>query len=269
MKVFCILSDERVFRSRSPEMFAAVLKRVGLKAAYVPLMVRPEHLGQALQSLRYLNFAGANVTVPYKERVIAHLNELSEGANIIGAVNTIVRNGDILKGYNTNAIGIMDALSDASMEVAGKAAAIFGTGGAARTAAFILNWLRAESITLVGRNREQAGLITSQFGGRALHLQDVALEALPVQVVINATSVSTSQEAPALQQLLERLHCPGLQLVMDLNYGMADNIWQHWAQRSGAAFMDGVTPLAHQARRTFALWTGLQVPPEEFIKALT
>jgi shikimate dehydrogenase len=72
--------------------------------------VSPNDVGQALQSLRILNIAGANVTVPYKETVIPHMDILSEGANIIGAINTIVRNGAELKGYNTNAIGFMDAL---------------------------------------------------------------------------------------------------------------------------------------------------------------
>ena len=91
-------------------MFSRVMEKVGLRSAYVPFRIRPEHIGQAVQSLRILNMAGANVTVPYKEAVVPHLDVLSEGANIIGAVNTIVQTGDTLKGYNTNAIGIMDAL---------------------------------------------------------------------------------------------------------------------------------------------------------------
>ena len=89
MKVFCILSDERAFQAKSPEMFSTVLKRAGLNAVYVPFMVAPENLGKAVHSLRVLNIAGANVTVPYKEAVIPFMDILSEGANIIGAINTI------------------------------------------------------------------------------------------------------------------------------------------------------------------------------------
>ena len=173
-KVYCILSDERVYRSRSPVMFSRVLDRVGLKGAYVPFCVHPDNLGQALQSLRWLNIAGANITVPYKEKVIPFLDVLSEGANIIGAINTIVCKGDELKGYNTNAIGIMDALGNIGFEVAGKKALVFGTGGAARTVVFILNWLRAESITLAGRSLERATAITDQFGGRPMRLEKAA-----------------------------------------------------------------------------------------------
>ena len=96
---------------------------MGIKGAYVPFRVAPGDVGQALQSLRILNIAGANVTVPYKETVVPHMDILSEGANIIGAINTIVRNGTELKGYNTNAIGFMDALLGADYEVEGRTAA--------------------------------------------------------------------------------------------------------------------------------------------------
>ena len=106
MKVFCILSDERVYGSKSPAMFSRVLQRIGMQGVYVPFKIDPQHVGQALQSLRVLHIAGANVTVPYKEKVIPYLDELSEGANIIGAINTIVCNGDTLKGYNLSLIHI-------------------------------------------------------------------------------------------------------------------------------------------------------------------
>ena len=124
MKVFCIISDERAFRSQSPPMFTAILKRAGIMGTYVPFNVCSSDVGQAIQSIRILHIAGANVTVPYKEAVIPFLDTLSEGARIIGAVNTIVRKGDELKGYNTNAIGFMDALNHAGFNVSGKSAIV-------------------------------------------------------------------------------------------------------------------------------------------------
>ena len=120
MKVYCIIGDERVFRLKSPSMFSVILKRAGIKGTYVSFKVGPEQIGQAIQSLRVLHIAGANITVPYKEVVIPYLDVLSEGARFIGAVNTIVPKGDLLKGYNTNAIGFMDALNEAGFDVAGK-----------------------------------------------------------------------------------------------------------------------------------------------------
>jgi len=268
MKVFCILSDERAFRLKSPAMFSVVMTRLGIKGIYVPFAVKPEDLGQAIQSLRILNIAGANITVPYKEKVIPFLDVLSEGANIIGAVNTIVCDGDILKGYNTNAIGFMDALSEAGFDAEGKTALVFGTGGAAKSVVFILNWLRTDSIIVAGRRKEKSEEIVHRFSGDAMQIYDLPDRPLPANIVVNATSVSSTDESPELSAVVEKLKVPECELVLDLNYGRTQNFWQDMAKAKGIRFVDGLSPLAFQARRTFALWTGAQVPPEEFLKAL-
>jgi len=267
MKVYCILSDERAYRSKSPAMFTTVMRRQGIRGMYVPFKVASQDIGKALQSLRILNITGANVTVPYKETVIPYLDILSEGANVIGAINTIVRNGDELKGYNTNAIGFMDALNDAGFDPEGKSALIFGTGGAARAVAFILNWLRTQSIIVTGRNDEKVNRIVDRFGGEGASF-DTLGKSVAVDIVINATSVSSIDESPKMADLVTKLNIKGCRLVVDLNYNRPQNFWQAMAREKGIRFIDGLLPLAYQARRTFALWTGLQVPPEEFIKAL-
>lgn len=268
MKVFCILGDERVMRSKSPSIFSAVLKRIGIKGAYVPFKVDPDQIGSALQSIRVLNITGANITIPYKEKVIPHLDVLSEGANIIGAINTIVRNGHELKGYNTNAIGFMDALSESGFDVEGKSALVFGTGGAAKAIVFILNWLRTTSIFVAGRSEKKTLEIVHRFGGEALSFDELGDRTFSVNIVVNTTSVSSPDESPEMKVLLDQLSIKNCELVVDLNYGRSKNFWQDMAQRIGARFMDGLPSLAYQSRRTLALWTGIQVPPEEFIKAL-
>ncbi len=268
MKVYCILSDERAYRSKSPGMFATVLKRLGINGAYVPFMVKSENLGQACQSLRILNIAGANVTVPYKELVIPYMDVLSEGANIIGSINTIVRNGDELKGYNTNAIGIMDALNKAGFDLEGKSALVFGTGGAAKAVVFILNWLRTNSVFVSGRNDQKTRQLVNRLGGEAISLGMLKDQPPPVELIVNATSVSSPDESPEMASLVAKLQVTECRLVLDLNYGRTHNFWQDLAHRKNIRFMDGLSPLAYQARRTFALWTGVQVPPEEFLKAL-
>jgi len=68
--------------------------------------------------------------------------------------------------------------------------------------------------------------------------------------------------------LVQQLNLPNCDMIMDLNYGRLANFWQDLALAKDIRFMDGLTPLAYQARRTFSLWTGLQVPPEIFLQAL-
>jgi shikimate dehydrogenase len=231
-------------------------------------MTNLESVGEALTSMRVLNIAGANITVPYKECVIPFLDVLSEGAKIIGAINTIAWEGDVLKGYNTNAIGFMDTLEEIEYHVPGKRALVFGSGGVAKAVAFILNWLRAESVYIAARNENRAREMAERLGGEAISLEEAASAPLDVDLVINATSVSSQDESPEFAALVERLDLGRCQLMIDLNYGREQNIWERKAATADVMFIDGLRTLAYQARRTFALWTGIQVEPNEFLAAL-
>jgi shikimate dehydrogenase len=267
-RIYCILGDERVYNSKSPAMFSAVIRQHGIKGTYVPFKVAADNLGHAMQSLPVLNIAGANVTVPYKERVVPFLDVLSEGAQIIGAINTIVRTEEGLKGYNTNAIGFMDALTSVDYDVEEKSALVLGTGGAARAAAFILNWLRTKTLYVAGRSEKRTQELAERFSAVPLDLATLPDHPLPVDIVVNATAVSGADESQELTALVSRFDLPQCEFVLDLNYDRPKNIWEDLARTLGAQFMDGLPPLAYQARRTFALWTGLQVPPKDFLSAL-
>jgi shikimate dehydrogenase len=268
MQIYCIIGDERVSHAKSPAIFSALLKRLGIKGAYVPFKVAPHQIGQALHSIKVLNIAGANVAVPYKEAVIPHLDILSEGANIIGAINTIICKGDELKGYNTNAIGFMDTLHDVGFDADGKSALVFGTGGVAKAVVFILNWMRTESIIVAGRDAEKTRQIVNRFSGEAQSINALSNRPLAVKKVVNATSVSSPDESPEMAAMIERLKVQDCELVLDLNYGRSQNIWRDMARRNDIPFMDGLSTLAHQVKRTFFLWTGIQVPPEDFLKVI-
>lgn len=268
MKVYCILGDERVFSLKSPPMFSEALKHAEINGVYVPFEVAGGRIGQAVQSLRVLNMAGANVTVPYKEAVIPYLDVLSEGAQIIGSINTITIKGNELKGYNTNAVGFMNALEEAGFDAAGKSALVFGTGGAARAVVFMLNWLNAHPVFVTGRSVEKIRKLVGRIGGKALTFDSVSNQPVTANLVVNATSVSSNDESPELAALVSNLRITGCELILDLNYGRRQNFWQDRARTKNIRFMDGLPSLAYQARRTFALWTGVSVKPDVFLKAL-
>jgi len=267
-RIFCILSDERVFHVQSPNIFNAAIRHAGINGTYVPFMVLENQLGLALESLKVLHIAGANLTVPFKEKAIAYLDVLSEGANIIRAVNTITINNGLLKGFNTNAIGFMKALEDVGYNAAGKASLVFGSGGAARAVVFILNWLQAAPIFITGRNMEKSKALAKELGGEAVSLEDIVSENFTAQLLINATSVSSPQESPEMAALVDNLNIRQCQWVVDLNYGRQDNLWLNLALKLGTRFMDGIPMLAHQASRSFFLWTGIQIPPVVFLSGL-
>lgn len=268
-KLFGILGNARVFASHSPALFNAALQHAGINGAYVPLRVEADRIAAALGGLRALNVAGVNVTVPFKETAIAHLDILSEGAKIIGAINTIVCKGGKLKGFNTNAVGFMNALESAGFAPAGRSALVFGSGGAARAVVFMLKWLQAGPIYVAGRDAAKTAALVRTIGGTALALADMAAAApLAANIVVNATAVSSPDESPEMDRLIRNLQVVGCDLLVDLNYGREQNFWRDWARRGGVPFMDGVPVLVHQARRSFALWTGVEVKPEVCLAAL-
>ena len=266
--VFCILSDRRVFRTKSPAMFNAAIKHSGINGVYIPLMVSPGDLGKALHSLRVLNMAGANITVPYKEKVIAYLDILSEDAETIQAVNTITIGDGILKGFNTNAFGFKKALEEVGYHAENKSALVFGSGGAARAVVFTLRCLNANPIFITGRNQQAAKKLADDLGGEVISFPELNNRNTSSSLLINATSVASQDESPEIAVLVENLRLKNCQWVIDLNYGRSNYIFQDIAQKIGTRFMDGIPMLAHQASASFALWTGIQIPPKVFLSGL-
>lgn len=265
---FYILGDKRVFNTRAPHFFSEIMKKAGVFGTYEPYMIKPGKIGETMRELKGLNISGANVTIPYKETIIPHLDELSEGAVIIGSINTIVRKGDFFKGYNTNAIGFMDALKGAGFDATGKSALVFGTGGAARAVVFILNWVKAKPILIAGRSYEKISPIVNKIGGEAIFQRDIADRPCSADIVINATSASSPEESPELADIVSRLQLPNCELVVDLNYGRTNNFWENMAKSKGIRFMDGISSLANQAKRTIGLWTGIDVSQELILSVI-
>ncbi len=263
-KVFGFLSDKRAFVSKAPAVYRALMDLAGVRGSYTAFMVEPEDLETAIQGLRALNITGANIGVPYQVQIIPHLFALSEGAKIIGAVNTVVRHGRYYKGYNTNALGFMDALGAAGIKAATcKSALVVGTGGAARAAVFVLNWLGMPSLVVTGRQLAQAQKVVAHAGGgKPSLLTSLANQTIAANIVVNATSVSDADEAPDLATLLRCIDLRDCQMVVDFNYDVPSNIWRELAERQGIQFMDGLSILGHQAKHTLALfWPGLKISP--------
>lgn len=268
MKVFGLISDDRVLRSKSPAMHSHVLEVAGYNGVYLPFNVKPENLKDAISGLRALGIAGVNVTVPYKEKVIPYLDRLSEEAAAIGAVNTIVREGNNLVGRNTDAGGFESALEEAGFRAEGCRAIIIGAGGAAKAVLFSLNRLGAESIVLVGRDMVKTSHMAETMNAKPASIKSLADHPVKADIIINATTASDPAEAPELADIAGRLKLVGCRLIFDLNYGREINFWRDLGREHGVYFMDGLSMLAHQARLSFKYWTGLDVDVTHFKKTL-
>jgi shikimate dehydrogenase len=260
-----------VEHSRSPAMHNAAFDAMGLDYRYVAFAVPPPALRDAVRGLRALGMVGANVTIPLKELVIPYLDDVSEEARMIGAVNTIVsRNGRLL-GHNTDAQGFLRSLrEDTGVTAKGGRFLIVGAGGAARAVAAGLAMSGARGVVVVNRSVQRALGMARRFRRLFPAVEWIGrpLEELPaartIRAVIQCTSVGMRPEDPSpvpVQWLEPRV------AVYDLIYHTRTALVRE-ARAVGAPCAGGVGMLVHQGAQAFALWTGRRPPIDVMRRAL-
>lgn len=270
MQIYCVIGDRRVASSLSPLIHNSVFAERSTESLYVPFGVEEGELKGAIQGIRSLGIAGVNVTVPHKETIIPFLDSLSEEARVVGAVNTIVRDGQSLIGHNTDVGGFGDLLEFSGFSIGGSDVLLFGAGGAARAVLRSLIDHSAGNVTVANRTYEKSLQITSKLGGNPIPIEQAKEALLKANLLVNTTSVSEASNASNFRDMVPKKHrrLDNLALVIDINYGLEKNFWAKVAEKNSAQFMDGLFMLVAQARRSFQLWTGEEVSIADFLHPL-
>jgi shikimate dehydrogenase len=262
-----------ISHSRSPRMHNTAFTSMKLDYIYVPLLVEPAYVKAAVQAIRAFNMAGANVTIPHKESVVKHIDTLSETANLIGAVNTIINNNGVLFGHTTDPDGICGALAKAGCKFKGQRTVIVGSGGSARTAIFTALLNGAESVTIVARNIEKTKQLITYVNKRLKACAVIAFKQGSKQaasaiasatLLINTTPVGMgtfAKETPVEKKLLHS----GL-TVFDMVYSPPLTRLLSEAKANGANIVQGIDMLVFQGMASFELWTGKKPKYELFRK---
>ena len=270
----CGLIGDPVEHSMSPTMHNTAFEDRGLDYVYLPFRVEKEQLGRAILSIKALNIRGLNVTIPHKVSVMPLLDELDPLAERIGAVNTIVNNDGVLKGYNTDAHGFLKAMLGQGVSPNGKNVVILGAGGASRAISFVLaekvgNLVILNRLLEMDRAIELAASISRAFNRevKALELneQNLAQVLRKANILVNATSVGMSPntgETPVPAGLLK-----GDLVIFDIVYNPAKTRLLAEAEATGTRAIGGLEMLAWQGASTFEMWTGLKAPLEIMRKA--
>jgi shikimate dehydrogenase len=255
--------------SLSPAIFNAGFTAAGLDWAYLAFEVPEGAAGLALGGMRSLGIEGLSVTMPHKAAVLEGLDEVSEDADALGAVNCISLQGGRLRGDNTDGPGFIDALRvDEGIEVEGLRCAVVGAGGAGRAVVRALGLAGAQSIVVVNRSSEPAELAVSLAGGSAK--VGAPADIAEAEVVVNATPlgmgvlVSTDGEPEPLPFDVDRLGAG--QVVVDLIYHPSVTPLLDAARARGLRTVNGLGMLIHQAAHSFRRWTG-EDPPLEAMSA--
>lgn len=246
--------------SLSPVMHRAAFAAAGLRGDYEARRVTATDLSEAVASLRQPGRVGANVSLPHKSAVTRLVDELTEAARAIGAVNTIVRNGDRLVGDNTDAPGLLSALAES--DVRPGPTVVLGAGGAARAAVWALR-RAGHDVWVVGRTPARAAVLAEEFGVRSAETDRVPWP--EVTLVVNATSAGL--DAPDETPLPRFPALRAGAFVYDMVYRPARTRLMRDARERGLRAENGLSMLAHQASLSFRAWTGASVSPTVFARA--
>ena len=260
--------------SISPFIHNTAFEATATNGVYVAWEIETSDLEQTIRNIRRYQMFGINLSMPYKEQVIPYLDELSDEARLIGAVNTVVNHDGILIGYNTDGKGFFNSLP--SFTITGKKMTLLGAGGAAKSilaqaildganqiSVFVRESSMEKTKSYLDRLEEQTGFKVDLFA-----LEDVSeLQARIAEsdLLVNATSVGMDgQSSPVPESIV----LPETLLVADIIYQPFETPFLKWARSQGNPAVNGLGMLLHQAAEAFQLWTGKEMPTEVIWQSL-
>lgn len=263
-----------VEHSMSPTMHNQAFEKLGLDYRYLAFNIEESDLKEAVNSIRALNIAGVNVTIPYKEKVINYLDGLSKEAEVIGAVNTIVNNEGELIGHNTDGQGFIRSLKEkVNFNSDSKQALIIGAGGAARAVAVQLVLEGVERLYLYDIDSQRAKNLAKQIEEN-LTTKIVVVEGIDkklidkIDLLVDATPVGMYPNDDVEAVIGAEMLVSDL-TVVDLVYNPVETVLLKEAKKARAQTLSGLSMLVYQGAIAFELWTGEKAPVdlmEEVIK---
>ncbi|GIK62131.1 MAG: shikimate dehydrogenase [Ignavibacteriota bacterium] len=263
--------------SYSPFIQNFALEQMNLDYVYLPFDVPSENLKAAVNGVLALGLKGLNVTLPHKEKIIKFLDEVSEEASIIGAVNTIVNDHGKLMGYNTDAFGILETLLPFKEKISGAKATVIGAGGSARAVIYtLLRYFKPEEINIINRTQQKADTLANDFSLKMRYDLFHTFELFPPdnvdtlrdsKLIVNATTIGMYPEIEDTITDIDDSFNED-QIVFDLIYNPTKTKFLKTAEMQGAKVVGGLKMLIAQAAKSFKLWTGLDMPVEVIADSL-
>lgn len=245
-------------------MIEAAFRDLGLNWRYLTLKVLPEGLEAAVAGMRAMHFQGINLTIPHKVEVLHYLDRVAPDARLMGAVNTVRKEGDELIGENTDGKGFLRSLSeDAGINPKGKRVVFLGAGGAARAMTVELAMAGAASITIINRNSERGEslkeLLNENTETKATYLPWQSGISIPegTDVLVNATSIGLFPNTSDQPDIEYNSICEGM-VVCDVIPNPPQTVFLDEAAKRGAQTLDGLGMLVYQGAIGFRMWTGLE-----------
>ncbi|MFZ5942804.1 MAG: shikimate dehydrogenase [Bacillota bacterium] len=273
---FAAILGNPVGHSLSPVMHNTFFQLLKMNYAYIPFEIDAEKLDKGVEGLWNLGFIGANITIPFKEKIIKYLVGISPEARLIGAVNTLVRKDNGFWGENTDGKGFLRALKqEKEFTPQGKRVVVLGAGGSARAVCITLALDGAEKITIVNRSlakgKEIGRVIEKEIGvgAKIAGWEDKGLKTLiqEGELIVNTTPLGMKPNVMGLPPLNTQWLTKD-QLVVDIIYSPLETRFLKEAAQQGCQTQNGLGMLINQGLLAFEKWTGVIPPAEEIRKIL-
>jgi len=261
----CLTIGDPVEHSLSPTMHNAAYRELGIddKFVFVAARVKVEHLADFVQAVRVMNILGVSCTLPHKLEVIKYLDWVDPIAEDIGAVNTVVNEGGVLKGYNTDWLGVVAPLEKLT-SLERRKVAVIGAGGAARAAVYgLVN--RGAIVKVYNRTVAKAESLAREFRCWAGGLEELG-EIVDAEIIINTTSVGlsgTKDESLVNPDFIKSHH-----ICFDAVYTPYETKFLRDAKAVGATIIHGTEMLIHQGMVQFKHFTNQNAPEEVMRQAV-
>lgn len=253
-----------VAHSLSPQIHNHLFRTFDLPCVYVPLPAGREALPALIRSLRAIDFAGANITVPYKSAIVPLCDVISPLSELTGTVNTVYMRSGLLHGTTTDPEGFFKAVDAMGVSCEAASVVILGNGGTARTLSMaIASGRNAGSLAIIGRNRDKvetlAAEIVTRTGfitrGAVLNSAEANQLLERCDLLVNCTSVGMSPHTSVSPLPRESLHAHTA--VFDAIYNPAETLLLRDAADAGCRVQNGLRMLVYQALASFQCWTGI------------
>ncbi len=242
--------------SLSPCIHNHAFRHLDLDACYLPF--EAESISEFLPVMEELRLEGFSVTLPHKEAIIPHLDEVDEKSREFGSVNTVIRRGNRHCGFNTDVSAALRVLERA-LSVRDRRVALLGAGGAGAAIARALHQ-RGALVTIYNRSPDRARRLSDAIGCRSGALDDYGKESC--DILINATSVGMYPDVGEIPVPAGTLRA---EWVFDLVYNPPETLLLREARKRSIRTLGGLEMFLEQAMEQFQLFTG-KPPPDAVMR---
>ena len=267
-QIYGVIGDP-ISHSLSPSLHNPAFAALGIDAVYVTFRVSPSSLEDALRGLLALNVQGINVTVPHKSEVFQYVDEVTDTARRIGAINTLRNDSGHWIGENTDATGFIRSLEPLGLSLPGSSVGMLGAGGAAKGVAVGLLEAGVSRLFITNRSYDRATvlaeLLKASFGQQSVSAVSLEeLEKKELNLLVNTTTVgSDGHSSPAKLNRFDKLGA-----VTDIIYRPSRTPLLLEAEKLGLPNLNGGGMLLYQGISAFSFWTRRTAPEIIMRKAL-